>query len=231
LIKASKTRRLRRAAASLLVVLALFAFRNVSCSASNDDDFQFWSITGVSFKVDKDWTAAVEEHLKFGDDAGNLYYQHTDLGFTYYGVADWIDIGFNYKQVFIESPDDHWNRENRPHFNVTFKGRLGSLDFNDRSRFEYRDKEYDNDLWRYLNKLEVNLPFEFTRFKFRPYVADQVYINMDGSGFERNRIYAGVTFELSEEIESELYYVHQWYECLGQWQELNALGFQLKFLF
>jgi hypothetical protein len=212
-------------------VLASFTYHNGSCFASTDGDFQFWSTVGVSFDVNKDWAGAVEEHLKFGNDAGHLYYQHTDLGFTYKSFADWIDIGFNYKQVFVELPDDHWSSENRPHLNITFKGRLGSLDFSDRSRFEYRDKEYGDDLWRYVNKFEVNLPFELTKFKFRPYVADQVYINMDGSGFEKNRVYTGVTFELSEDIESELYYVHQWSEFLGRWQELSALGLQLKFRF
>jgi len=231
LIKETPIRRLHGASVYLFVLLASLSFCDGICFASSDRDFQLWSTFGASFDVNRDWSAAVEEMLKFGDDAGNLYYQHTDLGFTYNSLADWIDIGFNYKQVYVELTDDRWGTERRPHFNVTFKGRLGSLDFSDRSRFEYRDKEYGDDLWRYLNKFEVNLPCEFTRFKLRPYVSDQVYINMDGSGFERNRIYTGLTFELSEDIESELYYVHQWYECLGRWEELDALGLQLKFLF
>jgi hypothetical protein len=213
------------------VVLSSFAHHNGSCFASTDGDFQFWSTVGASFKVNKDWSAAVEEQLKFGNDAGHLYYHHTDLGFTYKNFADWIDIGFNYKQVYLERSDGHWSRENRPHFNITFKGQLGSLDFSDRSRFEYRDKEYGDDLWRYVNKLEVNLPYELTRFMLRPYIADQIYINMDGSGFEKNRVYAGVNFELYEDIESELYYMRQWSESLGRWEELNALGLDIKFRF
>jgi hypothetical protein len=213
------------------VVLVFVAYHNRSCFASTDEDFQFWSTVGVSFDVNKDWSAAVEEQLKFDNDAGHLYQHQTDLGFTYKSFADWIDIGLNYKQVFKEQSDDHWSRENRPHLNITFKGRLGTLDFSDRSRFEYRDKEIGDDLWRYVNKFEVNLPFELTQFKFRPYIADQVYINMDGSGFEKNRVYAGINFELKEDIESELYYVRQWSELLGRWQELSALGLQFKFRF
>ena len=133
--------------------------------------------------------------------------------------------------VFLELPDGHWSRENRPHLNITFKGRLGTFDFSDRSRFEYRETEHIDDRWRYVNRFEINFPLELTQCKFRPYIADQVYINMDGSGFEKNRIYAGVTFDLSEELESELYYVRQWSKSLGHWKELNALGFQLKIFF
>lgn len=213
------------------MVLVSIAYHNETCFAFTDGDFQFWSTTGVSCNVNKDWKVAVEEKLKFVHDAGHLRYHHTDLGFTYKGLAEWIDLGFNFKQVFVELPDDDWSRENRPHFNITFKSRWGTLDISDRSRFEYRDIEYGNDRWRYSNKLEVNLPYELTRFKFRPYIADQVYINMDGSGFEKNRIYSGVSFELSEGIESELYYVYQWSKFFDQWLELSALGLQLKFRF
>ena len=115
--------------------------------------------------------------------------------------------------------------------NITFKGRLGSLDFSDRSWFDYRDIEYGDDRWRYVNKFEINLPFKLTRLKFRPYIADQVYINMDRSNFEKNRLYAGVSFELSKNIESELYYVYQWGKFLDHWFELSALGLQLKLSF
>jgi len=213
------------------VILVFFIYHSGSCFASTDGDFQFWNTVGISFNVNKDFSGAVEEQFKLGDDAGHLYYHHTDLGFTYKSLADWIDIGFNYKQAFVEQSDGNWSRENRPHFNITFKGRLGSLAFSDRSRFEYRDLQYSDDLWRYVHKLEVDPPFEFTQYKFRPYIADQVYINMDGSGFEKNRIYVGVNFELSEDFESELYYVWQWRELNGRWQEMNALGLQLQFRF
>lgn len=230
MLKVTSIRKLYGASACFFVVLTLFTYNDRNCFAA-DKDFQFWNNIGISFNVNKDWSGAVEEMLKLGDDAGHLYYQHTDLGFTYKSLADWIDIGFNYKQVFVEQSDGRWSRENRPHFNITFKGRLDLLDFSDRSRFEYRDLEYGDDLWRYVNKLEVNLPFEFTQFRFRPYIADQVYINMDGSGFEKNRIYAGINFELSEDFESELYYVWQWRELYGGRHDLNALGFQLQFRF
>lgn len=224
-------KKINRTTAYLIVVLAFFAYHNRSCLAEIDGDFQFWSTAGVSFDVNKDWKVSIEEKLKFVHDAGHLRYHHTDLGFTYKGIADWIDLGFNFKQVFAELPDDDWSRENRPHLNITFKGRWAELDFSNRSRFEYRDIEYGDDYWRYSNKLELNLPFELTRLKFHPYIADQVYINLNGQGFEKNRIYSGVSFELSEGIESELYYVYQWSKFLDQWLELSALGLQLKFRF
>jgi hypothetical protein len=213
----------------LTVVPVLLFSRN--CYAFANGEFQFWQTTGTSFDLNKNWTVQVEEHLKLGHDAGHLYLHQTDLGFICKGLADRIDLGFNYKQGFRKDDDGHWKQENRPHVNVTLYGRLGTLEFSDRSRFEYRNREDREDLWRYVHRLKVELPFEFTKFNFRPYVADQVYLNLEGQTFEKNRIYAGVTFELTENIESGFYYVWQSRKSDHQWNELNALGFQIEILF
>ncbi len=149
----------------------------------------------------------------------------------YGSLADWIDLGFNYKEIFLEESDGHWSRENRPHVNVTFRGRLGALDWADGSRFEYRDMKNEEDIWRYVNRLKVKLPCEFTRFKFRPYFADYVFINLDGQTFDKNRVYSGVSFELSKDIESELYYFWQSGKLDDQWQDMSVLGLQLKIYF
>jgi len=54
---------------------------------------------------------------------------------------------------------------------------------------------------------------------------------MDGSGLEKNRIYAGVTFELSKGIESEIYYARELSTLPLRWKEVSALGLQLKLRF
>jgi hypothetical protein len=211
-------------AAVLIVVL-------VSERAQAAEDFQFWSTTSASLDLDKNWTVGVEEILKFANDSGHLYLHQTDLGFVYGGLADWIDVGFNFKESFKEESDGHWSRENRPHLNITVKGRVGTLDVTDRSRLEYRDFEDGEDTWRYVNQLKVRLPCEFTRFKVRPYFADQVYIDIGGHAFEKNRIYSGASFKPSKNIESELYYVWQSGKSDGCWDDLNAVGIQIKVAF
>ncbi len=215
----------------ILAALAIGLFVGSACLAFDDGDFQLWNTTSVSFDIHKDWKAVVEEGLKLGNDVGNLYYHYTDLGFVYKGLADWIDLGFNYKEAFSKNEEGHWNWENRPHFNVTVKTSLWDIDLADRSRFEFRDKEADEDLWRYTNQLTAKLPFELTKFKLRPYFTDQVYLNFEGKAFEKNRLYSGVSFKLRKDMEGGVYYVWQWSKSDGNWSELNAVGLQLKFLF
>jgi Protein of unknown function (DUF2490) len=209
-------------------VILLISESNVALAGG---DFQLWNTAAASLDLNRDWKVSVEEMLKLNNDAGRFYYHHTDLSFVYGGLADWIDLGFSFKEAFTEDDAGHWSRENRPYLNVTVKGPVGALDVSDRSRFEYRDREYQKDLWRYVNRLKLKLPFELTRLKLRPYVADQIYLNMEGRAFDKNKIYFGASFKLSRGAESEIYYVWQSGKLGDQWQELNALGLQLKVAF
>ena len=202
------------------------------CFAIDDGDFQYWSSANVSLDIDKDWKITFAEEFRLGDDAGRLYYHHSDLGFVYKSLADWIDLGFNYKQVFERTNSEgEWKQENRPHLNITLKGRLFDLGLSSRSRFEYRDRENKKDLWRYRNKVTVKFPLELTSLKLQPYLAEEVFINFDEEDFNRNRLYAGLSLKLSKNIEAEVYYLRQSSEYGGEWEDINVLGTQLRFHF
>ena len=132
------------------------------CSAYEDEGFQFWTTASASFDNDKNWKGKFEQEFRLGDDGGNLYYQHSDLGFTYTSLAKWIELGLNYRQIFEKDSRGEWMQENQPHFNITLKTQLFDLDLSNRSRFEYRDRENKDDLWRYRNKVTVKFPLELT---------------------------------------------------------------------
>ncbi|HEC02413.1 MAG TPA: DUF2490 domain-containing protein [Phycisphaerales bacterium] len=219
---------LHRTAAHLIVAIVFAAPFGRDCLAG---DFEFWNTTGACFDLDKDWRVRVDELLKLGKDAGELTYHHTDLGFVYQGLADWLDLGLHYRQVFDKDDELGWCRENRPHVNLTVKSRLADIDISDRSRFEYRDKECDPDVWRYTNKLTVRLPHEFTKWKLRPYLADHVYINLEGQAFDGNKIYSGFSFQPSANTRGALYYVWDTDKTDGKWTSTNILWVQLRFYF
>lgn len=173
----------------------------------------------------------IEDLLKMGNDGRTFTYSHTDLGFVYQGFADWVDLGFNYRHVFKRYGSGDWYRERRPHVNVTLKSRLGKIGISDRSRLEYRDKDYARDQWRYANKLTLKLPYEFTKWKLRPCFADQAYIDLDGCVFNKNKVYSGFSFEPSESVSGALQYVWDSEEIYGRWVNTNILWLQLRFYF
>jgi hypothetical protein len=201
------------------------------CFAFDDEDFQFWSTAGVAFDIDKDWTATFEEEFRFADDAGQLYYHHSDLGFVYKSLADWIDVGANYRQVFQKDSTGQWRPENRPHLNATLKGRVSGLDLSNRSRLEYRDRENKKDLWRYRNKIALKLPVELTQLKLQPYIADEVFITFNAEDFDQNRLYSGFYIELSKNVRADIFYFRQSSKSGGDWKDANVVGAYLKFYF
>jgi len=213
-----------------IVVISVALFSEV-CLASSDGDFEYWSKASVAFDIDKDWTVTFEEEFRLRDGGGNLYRHHCDLGLVYKSLADWIDFGFNYRQIFEKDSKGQWRPENRPHLNVTLKGRLFDLDLSDRSRLEYRDRENQTDVWRYRNMFTVTTPFEFTELKLKPYLADEVFISLDGEGYNINRLFSGVSFKPAKNIGVGIYYLWQTSKSGGGWIDTNVIGTQVKFIF
>lgn len=221
---------LRNTAYAFAILVCYYAC-NKPCLAYDDEGFQFWTTASASIDVNKDWKAKFEEELRLGDDGGNLYYQHSDLGFTYTSLAKWIDLGLNYRQIFEKDGRGEWRQENQPHFNVTLKTQLFEFNLSNRSRLEYRDRENREDTWRYRNKVTVKFPLEMTPLKLQPYVADEIFINFDKEDFNRNRFYCGFSLKCSKHIQGEAYYLWQSSESGGEWKDVDALGVNIKVYF
>ena len=186
---------------------------------------------GLSFDINKDWKFTFNEEFRLGHDAGNFYKHTSDVGFVYRSFADWMDLGFNFKEEFEKDSKGEWRSENRPHFNATLKAKVFGLSLSDRSRFEYRDREIKKDVWRYRNKLTIKFPIKLTELELQPYVADEVFINIDEGDFHRNRMYAGFSFKLAKNLDASIFYLWQSSESSSGWKDINALGTGLKYRF
>ncbi len=202
-----------------------------TCFGWSDEGFQWWPAVGISHKINDNWRFDFEQEERLGDDGGNMYYEHSDFGFVYSGLAQWIDLGFNYRQIYQKDGADHYKYENRPHLNATFKGKLFGWDVSDRSRIEYRDMETTKDSWRYRNKIAVKFPIELTDLKLQPYIANDAFINLDPEDFTKNRFYTGFTFKLTKNIRADIYHMWQATKTTSEWEDIYVLGTKLTFIF
>ena len=194
-----------------------------------DNDFQYWNTEGVSWKIADDWKMELEEEFRFGNDVGDFYYQHTDIGITYSGLAEWLDIGINERLIF-EEKSNGWQYTNTPHANAALKFDLYDLNLSTRSRFEFRDKENADAQWRYRNKFTLKLP-KFTEFEVQPYIADEIFYNFEIDELNRNRLYGGVSAKLFGNLKGEIYYLWQSSESDDDWTDYHILGTKLKVSF
>ena len=200
------------------------------CYAYDDGDFQYWNSESLSVKLNNDWKAALSEEFRFGDDAGKFYYQHSDLGFIYSGMAKWIDIGLHYRHIFEKRSND-WKVENQPHLNLTLTWDAEEFKLSSLSYLSYRNREDAEDFWEYRNKFTLTPDWQFTRLKIQPYLADEIYINIDQGEFSRNRLFSGVKLALGKSIKAALFYLWQTTKGSDSWQDLNVLGTQISFSF
>ncbi len=211
---------------SAVMAVQAFIF-TAPASATDDGEFQFWNTEGMSWKFAEGWKAGIEEEFRFGDDMRDFYYQHSDFGFTYSGLAKWLELGANYREVY-EKKGTVWMQENRPHLTANFKFKLHDVDFSNRARFEYRDKEDADDYWRYRDKATAKFPVKVTRFEIQPYTADEIFYDFDKKELNENWLYGGLTFKIFKQLSGETYYMWQKKNSTGDWINVNVLGAKLK---
>ncbi len=211
-----------------LAIMFVLLFSGYSLAYENGD-VQYWNTNAVEWQAKKDWKASIEEEMRFGNNAGEFYYEHTDIGLTYSGIVKWLDVKASYRQIFKKDKKD-WKYENMPNLNGTVKFDLFNLKFSDRNRIEYRDIEDKKDNWRYRNKVTVSLP-KLTSFELQPYLADEIFVDLNKGIFNKNRLYAGTSFKLLKELKAEVFYLFESSEAADKWSNINVIGTKLRLLF
>ncbi|MBU4343121.1 MAG: DUF2490 domain-containing protein [Candidatus Omnitrophica bacterium] len=72
----------------ILLVFIIMIFSSGACLGFDDEDWQYWNTENVSVKLSDGWEANLEQEFRWGDDMTNPYYNHTDVGIAYSGLAD-----------------------------------------------------------------------------------------------------------------------------------------------
>ncbi|MHC4758156.1 MAG: DUF2490 domain-containing protein [Planctomycetota bacterium] len=194
--------------------------------------FQFRMGTGLTADVAKELKFKFEEEFRVQDNQDGLFYHSSDFGLVYTGVSKNIDLGFFFKLAFtqLDQLDDETIQENRPFVYVTFKDYLGNVQWSNRCRIEYRMIDKQVEFWRYRNKFGLKFPELWKDSKLQPYVADEVFFAMDGRGYTKNRVYAGLTRPLGEKVKGDIYYLWERRD-IAVLDDLHVLGLRFTYAF
>ena len=207
----------------IAAVLAVFLAEAAGGSFDEDGDFQGWYDFSVSCTSDG-WKLRVENESKSGSDWHELYYNHLDFGLSR-PLCSWFEAGINYRQVETLN-DGEWDKQHRAHMNGIFKWGMRGWTFSDRNRLEFRDFEFGQDKWRYRNRLTAYLPVAFADGKIKPYLSDEIFVDLHGDGLGNNRAYAGTEIKLLNRLKTDVSYVWQTKYCNAEWSDTHAI--QLK---
>jgi hypothetical protein len=212
--------------------LVLLTIVGGNCFGSTDGNAEYWQGIGLDFNMDKNWKVTVREEFRVGKSGDDPYLHNTDVGLVYKGFADWLDVSMNFKKEYQRDSSGKFRGENRPHINLMFKGELFGLKVADRVRLEYRDVEIVEDRWRFRNRFTVKLPFTLTEFNLQPYIADEIFINLGESTVKQNRFFLGLSFMLSENVKTSVFYMYKSsMSSSSGWIDSNVIGTSVVFVF
>jgi len=206
----------------------------------NADRFEFQPSAGISWEINKDWTMNYREELHLNDGGGTLYYGHSDIGVVYKSLAEWLDFGVNYTVIYGIHNNARSTDENRTSLSTIMRGKILNHDFSDRIRIEYRDRDQKSDIWRFRNKFTLDRKFELldprgnreiSKWKIKPYFSDEIYDNLDGTGFSENDFNIGTVIKLTENISLDIYYSFQTVKSDEKWSNNNVIGMDFTYYF
>lgn len=203
--------------------------------AYDDGDWQYWNTEGIKGDLTEKLGASLDVDFRWGDNASEYYYQATQLGLGY-EVCDWFEIGPAYRETFTldtkTKTEDDWFSEHRPMLNGTIKWKWADWKFSDRARIEYRMFDIDkDDVWRFRNQITLKSPWKWTGLGINPYISDEIFIQEDSDGINRNRVFVGVSLKLFEHVQGEVYYLWQTDDTGDEWKDTNVIGTKLQAVF
>jgi hypothetical protein len=219
----------RITAALIIAVIALSVADPPAALPYDEGDFQIWHTEDQSVRLREKTKMTLQEEFRYGGNAGQLYYQHYELGIVY-AFNEHLDLSANYRHIY-SLKKGNFEPEYKPHINATIKWGVPALKFEDRNRLEYR---FFNDLpssLQYRNLITAKFPMKMKNIQLEPYVADEIFAAFEPVALTRNRLYLGLVFNLSKNIKPRIYYLLQSTKSAGKWNDINALGLSLKLEF
>jgi hypothetical protein len=212
------------------IIISLTLIVWVRGYAYEDGDFQVWNTDVEESKINKDSKIALEEEFRWADNANEFYYHHYDVG-LFYNLKEYLNVGGGYRHIF-ELKKGKFKLENEPYVTATLLWDLKGFKFDDRSRMEYRHFDYQDDSWRYRNKITVKLPLKFTKSEIQPYLSDEIFIGFSKiNGLNQNRFSSGLGMNLTNNLKAEIYYMLQSTKGSDKWVDANVLGTKIRLVF
>lgn len=229
-----------------LTMVTTLSFVVIQCVALSGTNFQQWSNIDGTYHLNEEWIFTVENQFRFSEGQGYSYY-HADFGFLYTKLADWLDIGFNYRYITSENLQQEWTDQHRPHFNIIVKGSVFDIPINNRMRFEMNSDDDWGNFATFRNKITLNpeyndkwdfiLPVQKKEMEFfhshnlRPFTSYEFFVDTHTEDLSRHRFSTGVSKKFTGNLLGDIYYLYELNTPFGPKEDIQVLGFNLKFVF
>ena len=219
--KKRKIVKFKTAVLATMLMLPIFTF-------AQDSNFGNWMIYFGNKQLNSKWNLHHEVQYRNYNAIGDLeqLLLRTGLG---YNLTDNTNIlmGYGYilSENYIANTDEKFQvNEHRIYQQLITKQKFKNITIQHRYRFEQRFVEDDFKL-RFRYFLGVNAPLskkETNKWYLSAY--NELFINTESSVFDRNRLYGGLGYKISNSVRMELGYMNQFFETSSR-DQFNIITF------
>lgn len=197
----------------LLVLVVMTGNTAFSQTTPPRDDNQFWNETQLIKPTGKNKELIVIGVLRTGRNFARPVDERIGAGFNF-KLNKHLSIIPTYLYVDQQPYDGRRIQEHRLVLNATIKFNAGAFAFMDRNLLERRVRHSSADFTVYRNRLQIDHPAKIGSFKFKPFIADEIWYSTQTSnaktlGWFRNRISAGIIKQFGEHFSADIFYLRQ----------------------
>ncbi|RIA10974.1 uncharacterized protein DUF2490 [Flavobacteriaceae bacterium MAR_2010_72] len=207
-----------------LTVMLMFP----TLASGQDSDFGNWMMYFGNKKIDSKWNLHHEVQYRNYNTIGDLEQLLLRAGLGYNITENTnLLVGYGYvlsENYIVDSDEKFQVNEHRIYQQVISKQKFKGLSVQHRYRFEQRFVE-DNFKLRFRYFLGANVQLskkETNRCYLSAY--NEIFINTESNVFDRNRLYGGFGYKISDSVRVELGYMNQFFET-GSRDQLNMITF------
>jgi len=200
-------------------------------ATAQSSDFGNWLIYIGSKKVNSKWNIHNEVQYRNYDAVGDLeqLLLRTGVGYNLSENNHNLLLGYGYilSQNYVADAQEKTDvNEHRIFQQFTSKQKIGSISLSHRYRFEQRFVEADFKMrLRYFLALKIPLiKSEAVPAKLYVSAYNEVFLNTESSVFDRNRVYAGLGYQLHKNVRIEAGYMNQLFEKSSR-DQFNLITF------
>jgi len=215
---------------SLFLVLLLLLL-NQEKAAAQESDFGNWLIYIGNKKLNNTWNIHNEIQYRNYNAISDLeqLLLRTGLGYSFNENKNNVLLGYGYilSENYVGDTEEKVSvNEHRIFQQFTSKQNIGLVKLNHRYRFEQRFIENDFKM-RFRYFLGINIPLiNKEKDKNNYYVSayNEIFLNSKSSIFDRNRIYAGLGYNINKNMRLEAGYMNQFFETSSR-DQFNIITF------
>jgi len=194
----------------ILFVCLLFVILHAK---SQQQNFQFWSETGFSGKLNSKLEYGVEWNNRFGN-----YNLQTSFGqFTLkYKLKKWCKPSIDYRLISDREKNSNYTVAHRLNFNLQFEKNLNRLQFGLRTRYQYSfnqiltvsnyEPEFDQAF-----RIKPSISYDFNNFILTPQISTEFFYNPSnfeyGDRFSKIRYTASLGLDIKSPHKIDVAYI------------------------